>query len=45
MLSATAVTGLFFVFKFVIKIFDLLETIIPLQPLGLNGLIGVTAKY
>ena len=40
-----ALTGLFFVSKFLIIIFDWFETIAPLHPRGLKGLIGVSAKY
>ena len=39
-LSATALMGLFFGFKFLITIFDLSLTIFPFHLLGLNGLIG-----
>ena len=39
-LSATALIGLFFGFKFLITIFDLYPTIFPFHLLGLNGLIG-----
>ena len=40
MLSATALIGLFFGFKFLITIFDRSLTIFPFHLLGLNGLIG-----
>ena len=40
MLSATALMGLFFGFKFLIFIFDLSLTIFPLHLRGLKGLMG-----
>ena len=44
MLSATALIGLFFGFKFLISIFDLSLTIFPFHLLGLKGLIGEMDK-
>ena len=44
-LSATTLTGLFLIFKFVILIIELDETILPFHRLGLNELIGVTASF
>ena len=40
MLSATALIGLFFGFKFLMVIFDLSLTILPFHLRGLKGLIG-----
>jgi len=45
MLSATALIGLFFGFKFFIIIFDRSLTIFPFHRLGLNGLIGQIEKF
>ena len=39
-LSATALIGLFFEFKFLIIIFELSLTILPFHLLGLKGLMG-----
>ena len=44
MLSATAAIGLFDGLRFLILIFELLDTIFPFHLLGLNGLIGVIAS-
>ena len=44
-LSATILTGLFFIFKFTILIKDEDGTIFPFQRLGLKGLIGVIASF
>ena len=43
-LSATALTGLFFKSRFSILINDLLLILLPFHPLGTNGLIGVIAR-
>ena len=43
-LSATALTGLFFKSRFSILINDLLLILLPFHPLGTNGLIGVMAS-
>ena len=45
MLSATTLTGLFFVFKLIIFISEDDDKILPFHLLGLNGLIGVTAIF
>ena len=42
-LSATAATGLFLIFKFKIFIKFMLVTVFPFHLRGLNGLIGVIA--
>ena len=44
-LSATTLTGLFFIFKFLIFIEEDEDTILPFHLLGLNGLIGVIASF
>ena len=44
-LSATALTGLFEEFKFIILIFDLSFIILPFHLLGLKGLIGAIDNF
>ena len=44
-LSATALMGRFFGFKFLIIIFDLSLIILPFHLLGLKGLIGLIANF
>ena len=44
-LSATALTGLFLGFIFLIMILDLSPTIFPFHLLGLKGLIGLIANF
>ena len=44
-LSATALIGLFFLFKFFISINEVEDTILPFHLLGLKGLIGVIASF
>ena len=45
MLSATALIGLFFGFRFLITIFDLSLIIFPFHLLGLNALIGEMESF